>query len=1340
MQRILPPVAKLCLALMCAVLFVGTAAAQTQTTKDQGWSYPTEKPTDPFDGGDGSESNPYRIRTAQQLMNLAWMVNDGKEYEGKYFLMTDDIVLNENVINADGTFNRSGSFKDCVGIGHYNTFVDDDFGGIFDGGGHTIYGFYRNIGQDEKEHYTAALFYGLDNAIVQNLTISDSYIYNFQEDNFGCEDGTGFVVGTAYKSTISSCHVKHSVIESCGYGTRAHGKHCRFFSVGGIAGIIEKSSVKDCSFSGNINVGPSGIEEDTYVSAGGIVGSMQDNYDNTIANCLTEGDIKYSCKYSVIEEYIGGIVGFADKNFRISGCCNKMNLYSVEAGGTLLGMGGILGFLDCDGHSYIIERCVNFGDIYWGTKGKDYITKWTKLFGGIGTLKPNSMTTDGDLWLTDCANYGSVHVLYDKVTISKKEEKDEKALDDHTLTAGCLAICGTFGMHTRTYFTRCISVADKHELNTGTGLKLRFAPIMGYLYRDRLKDDEPDIKTIDDCYYYTDASTCRLHQPTHLKGVAAPHSLAKTAFRKTQPWTASPFNAWRPLAEGESDAWTDYTVPVIRGLRVQGYEGHGTPEEPYLIYTENDLANLSQFLESNLNANFRLMNDLYMADKPAVTSIKEELNYKGTIDGNGHFIDGLRVTGHALFEKLSGTVKNLTLTNFRGNETTTYNTSIASSLYGTIENCAVYGTISASRSSNFGGETVHVSGIAYTVYDDGYYNGCIKNCVFKGTFKASPLYGDTEIEGTKTRLRHNGICEEINSTYKKASVTGCYASYTIEGVDAGFYEIITYGIGNNNNGTMANNYFVCPQMTTNTFYYKQDGVTKAESEADITPAMLGDTNEATWLQGAYGPVNKHTKHLTVTDPAGQPTNLDYCYDASWTPNKVYTLTLTKDNADDAMLMRFRNLALYNKQTQTSYIIRLMLDRDGQRFEYTPVSGCTATKGATRLTIKKDEALAGAPGHYLLCLPCPLRTADLPEGSVLHGLGYAAGNEESFGKKSVFYLTECDSVGAGEPCHVYIPDCVSGDFTLLSYGDIVSAPKVSGTYGLQAYFAPQTVSNVYHGILLATGSQTPEYLTYTSGDTQMKLFDAAATSKKYTERQQLSIRRVISEDDPYLAETLAGLHGPAGNSFHIYLKRKLYANEWNTITLPFTLFVANLKKKSGDNNIVAQELQSIATDANGALTLTFTDVTLLEAGKPYLIKPSIDCDGFDLDGEYLTINATTTTVKKTDGTNEVNMIPYYVPLVLVEGDYFLQGNKFYVVAEGMTVKSKGMRARFTANAAASEALQSARLVFDNGDVTGIDGIARPAAATNGAVYDLSGRRVEKPAHGLYIVNGRKVLLP
>ena len=977
MHRILHPVAKLCLALICAVLSMSTitATAQTQTAKDINWSYPTAKPANPFDGGDGTESNPYRIRTAQQLMNFAWMVNDGEEYEGKYFLMTDDIVLNEGVIREDGSFNTEGSFKDCIGIGHYNTFVDDDFGGIFDGGGHTIYGFYRNIVEGKKEHFTAALFYSLDNAIVQNLNISHSFIHNYQAN---IADGTGYIAGSAYKSTIANCHVTKSIIESCGYGTRGHGKYNRFFSIGGIAGIIEKSTVKDCSFSGNINVGPSSIIEKTFVSAGGIVGSMEDNYDNTIANCLTEGNIKYSCTYQVNQESIGGIVGFADKNFRISGCCNKMNLYSVEAEGGHLCMGGILGLLECDGHSYIIERCVNFGDIYWGTEGKDYTTHWTKLFGGIGTLRPNSMTTNGDLWLTDCANYGSIHVLYDKVTISNEEENDEKALDDHTLTAGCIAIHGTFGMHTRTYFTRCISVADKHELNTGTGLKLRFAPIMGYLLRDRLEDDEPDIQTIDNCYYYADKSTCRLHQPTHLKdGVVAPHSRAKSAFERTQPWTATPEEPWLPLAASESDTWAGYTVPVLNVLNVEKLFGGGTASDPFLIYTENDLANLSAALVSHEHAHFRLMNDLYMANQPAVKSIKEDLNYHGTFDGNGHCIDGLRVTGHALFEKLCGTVKNLTLTNFRGNETANYNTSIASSLYGTIENCAVYGTISAC--GDIDDEKVEVSGIASLVSDDGLtFVGHIKNCVFKGTFKVSPLLNGKTVGNVTKRLRYDGISNYLNCAKGSgSSVTGCYASYTVEGVDdAGFTSVSTAGVSDNTNyyGVMENNYFVCPQ--TPEAYIKNPGVFRAESEAAITPAMLGDTDGATWLQGAYRPVNQHTKHLTVTDPDGNTTYLDCCYDASWTYNKVYNLTLTKANANDVMLMNFRNLALYNQQTQTSYIIGLMLDRDGQRFEYTPVSGCTATKGVTRLTIKKDEALADKPGHYLLCLPCPLRTADL----------------------------------------------------------------------------------------------------------------------------------------------------------------------------------------------------------------------------------------------------------------------------------------------------------------------------------------------------------------------------
>ena len=45
--------------------------------------------------------------------------------------------------------------------------------------------------------------------------------------------------------------------------------------------------------------------------------------------------------------------------------------------------------------------------------------------------------------------------------------------------------------------------------------------------------------------------------------------------------------------------------------------------------------------------------------------------------------------------------------------------------------------------------------------------------------------------------------------------------------------------------------------------------------------------------------------------------------------------------------------------------------------------------------------------------------------------------------------------------------------------------------------------------------------------------------------------------------------------------------------------------------------------------------------------------------------------------------------------------------------------------------------ENSDQTGISRIEN--VKENGAVYDLQGRRVENPTKGLYIVNGKKVMV-
>ena len=53
--------------------------------------------------------------------------------------------------------------------------------------------------------------------------------------------------------------------------------------------------------------------------------------------------------------------------------------------------------------------------------------------------------------------------------------------------------------------------------------------------------------------------------------------------------------------------------------------------------------------------------------------------------------------------------------------------------------------------------------------------------------------------------------------------------------------------------------------------------------------------------------------------------------------------------------------------------------------------------------------------------------------------------------------------------------------------------------------------------------------------------------------------------------------------------------------------------------------------------------------------------------------------------------------------------------------------------------SRRLVFDFGDETSIDEVKTENANVKTAVYDLSGRRVQKAQKGIFIQNGKKVIM-
>ena len=104
---------KLHLIIMSLVLLF-VAGGQSVCLAAESWSYPTTKPETPFGGGDGSWYDPDRIETAQHLANLAYMVTDkNTTYKKKYFILTNDITLNDDVLNDKGTGlkNDESSYK-----------------------------------------------------------------------------------------------------------------------------------------------------------------------------------------------------------------------------------------------------------------------------------------------------------------------------------------------------------------------------------------------------------------------------------------------------------------------------------------------------------------------------------------------------------------------------------------------------------------------------------------------------------------------------------------------------------------------------------------------------------------------------------------------------------------------------------------------------------------------------------------------------------------------------------------------------------------------------------------------------------------------------------------------------------------------------------------------------------------------------------------------------------------------------------------------------------------------------------------------------------------------------
>jgi len=262
--------------------------------------------------GDGSESNPYKVASLDNLYWIADQLNNYSNYfSGKYFIQTADIDASATSTWFD---NGSGGYYGWQPIG----IETSSFSGIYDGENHVISNLYINRPDLRFTGLFGAIY---ASGVITRLSLTDASI---------CGGNiTGGITGLN-SGTVSYCSFQGAVTSS-GY------------SIGGLAGF-NQLTITHCETSGTVSsasddvgglvgASPYAVANMSYchssctVSGVNYVGGLIGSTSGSISNSYFTGDITGSFG-------VGGLVGSSQLG-DIYNCYSTgpLNVYSNNAGG-----------------------------------------------------------------------------------------------------------------------------------------------------------------------------------------------------------------------------------------------------------------------------------------------------------------------------------------------------------------------------------------------------------------------------------------------------------------------------------------------------------------------------------------------------------------------------------------------------------------------------------------------------------------------------------------------------------------------------------------------------------------------------------------------------------------------------------------------------------------------------------------------------------------------------------------------------------------------------------------------------------------------------------------------
>ena len=339
-----------------------------------------------FTESDPEDENVIVIRARAQLVELAYMVNEGLNvYLNKTVELAADLDLAEINWTPIGHMRVNNNFARA-------------FQGTFDGKNHTISNL-TVLGQNHVSTLNSQVFAGLFgyayNAEIKNLNLTNVFIeVNYRPTINQATVFTGAIAAFNMNSIINNCHVEGAINLTSQRGITA----------GGIAGYSRaantsfSSTIKESSFTGNISgIGfMSAGATNSFVDIGGITGMNEQN----IINCVTNGTVRSqaaigsnnanaggisgrsanlnhidSCRsnaeiqaYSFYYSHAGGITGIVvtgSANSKITSSSTTGDVSAVAA--QYAAAGGIAGRV----HAGLIEICYAKGDVYAASPTRD---------------------------------------------------------------------------------------------------------------------------------------------------------------------------------------------------------------------------------------------------------------------------------------------------------------------------------------------------------------------------------------------------------------------------------------------------------------------------------------------------------------------------------------------------------------------------------------------------------------------------------------------------------------------------------------------------------------------------------------------------------------------------------------------------------------------------------------------------------------------------------------------------------------------------------------------------------------------------------------------------------